>query len=251
MTQMLIATPTYNEAGNIEALLRQIHALSLPADILVIDDGSTDGTGEIVQRLQSEMPRLKLFQRGGKMGVGSAHIAALLRAKNDGYHHLVTLDADFSHQPADIPRLLALSDRYQVVLGTRFANAESLSEWSLLRKAITHLGHFLTKALLRIPYDASGGLRVYDLTKIPLSLIESIEGRDYEFFFQSITLFDLYGLKIGEVPVNLPARAYGNSKMRVSHALKGLYKLLSLSVRLGEKRRAVRAVLAKEVRDNG
>lgn len=247
MSDILIATPTYNEAGNIGALLRQLTALHLDADCLVIDDGSTDGTPDIVLSVANEAPQIKLLQRGSKKGVGSAHIDALKYAKANGYKKLVTLDADFSHQPSDVPRLIALSGNYQVVLGTRFTDRKSLEEWSAMRKAITHLGHFLTKILLHIPYDASGGLRVYDLRAISLGLIESIRGTDYEFFFESITLFDMAGLRIGEVPIKLPARATGHSKMQLGHALKGLQRLLVLSANLNIARKRARAAMQPEV----
>lgn len=250
MSDILIATPTYNEAGNIAALLRQLSALGLDADYLVIDDGSTDGTPDIVSSLVSEIPQLRLMQRGSKKGVGSAHIDALKYAKANGYKKLVTLDADFSHQPTDVPRLLAVSGEHQIVLGTRFTDRRSLEEWSAARRAITHLGHFLTRALLHIPYDASGGLRVYDLRAISMGLIESIHGVDYEFFFESITLFDMAGLRIGEVPIKLPARATGHSKMQLGHAVKGLQRLLVLSANLNMARKRARAALQPEVIPN-
>lgn len=246
MNSVVIATPTYNEAGNIEALLRRILAQPVSADIWVIDDGSADGTGEIVERVANEFPNVSLIQRGSKQGIGSAHLLALKRAKSAGYAQLVTLDADFSHQPEDIPRLLAATGRYAVVLGTRFADSESLSEWTAARKVITHLGHFLTKRLLRIPYDASGGLRVYDLARISDEILQAINARDYEFFFESITIIDLNGLPIGEIPVKLPARAYGHSKMRLSHAIKGLWKLLQLSIRMRQLKRRQTGLLPQE-----
>ena len=240
MNKLVIATPTYNEAGSIEALLRRIHALGLPADVWVIDDGSSDGTGAIVTRLQAEMPSLSLIQRGAKLGVGSAHVVALRRAKSEGYAQLVTLDADFSHQPEDIPRLLSAAANFDVVLGTRFVDPASLAEWTLSRKIITHLGHLLTQVLLGIPYDASGALRVYNLAAIPAALIEGIEAKNYEFFFESVSLLHNSGFKIGEVSVKLPARAYGHSKMQLSHAAKAVLRLLHLSWRTRFLRSATR-----------
>jgi dolichol-phosphate mannosyltransferase len=145
---------------------------------------------------------------------------------------------------------LKASGGCQVVLGTRFSDPRSLDEWSPVRKAITHLGHFLTRMLLHIPYDASGGLRVYDLRSISMKLIESIRGTDYEFFFESVTLFDLAGLRIGEVPIKLPARAYGHSKMRIGHAVKGLRQLIVLASNLSLARRRARAAMQPEVVHN-
>ena len=238
--QLVIATPTYNEAGSIETLLRRIHALGLPADVWVIDDGSSDGTGEIVAELREQMPELQLVQRGAKLGIGSAHIDALRRAKAEGYAQLVTLDADFSHQPEDIPRLLAAASEFDVVLGTRFVDRESLVEWSMARKLITHVGHLLTRVLLGVPYDASGALRVYNLDAIPTELIEGIKAANYEFFFESISLLHDGGFRIGEVPVKLPARAYGHSKMQLSHAISAVLRLLQLAYKIRVSRGTVR-----------
>src|ERR1700677_210352 len=152
----LIFVPTYNEAGNIGELLRLILKAELPADILVIDDNSTDGTGDVVRRVAAATPCVELRSRPGKLGIGSAHVQALRYAKERGYRVLVTMDADFSHQPSDIPRFLREHEDYDVVVGSRFEAERSLREWSAFRKTITHVGHFLTKALLNLPYDATG-----------------------------------------------------------------------------------------------
>lgn len=246
MNHILIFTPTYNESGNIEELVRQIYALGLSADMLVIDDGSPDGTADRVEQMKPRYPGLSLLQRGSKRGIGSAHLTALRYAKDKGYGQLVSLDADFSHRPTDIPRLIAMSADKDVVIGTRFESSESLSEWNVFRKSVTHFGHFLTKTLLRLPYDASGGLRVYNLDRIPVALIGAIESRDYEFFFESLALMHVYGLTIGEVPIVLPSRAYGHSKMRLGHAVRGVTRLLRLSIKLARGRRRVLETLTAD-----
>src|ERR1700694_3509438 len=110
--ELLLFTPTYNEAENIRSLIEQLLKLGLPADILVIDDNSPDGTGNIVAGMIHNHPNLKLWKREGKQGIGSAHIAALRYARSEGYRLLVTLDADYSHKPGDTLRLLELKDTY-------------------------------------------------------------------------------------------------------------------------------------------
>jgi glycosyltransferase involved in cell wall biosynthesis len=246
MAEILIFTPTFNESGNIQELVRQIYALGLDADMLVVDDGSPDGTGQLVETMKTQYGGLSLIQRGSKQGIGGAHLLALRYAKERGYRQLVSLDADFSHRPADIPRLLAASSEHDIVVGTRFAREDSLSEWNSFRKGVTHVGHFLTRMLLRIPYDASGGLRVYNLNHIPVQLVAAITSRDYEFFFESLTLMHLYGLSIGEVPIVLPARTVGHSKMQLGHAVRGIGRLLTLAVKLAFARRRMRERMAAE-----
>src|SRR5712691_10305501 len=230
--ELLLFTPTYNEAENIRTLIGQLLKLGLPADILVIDDNSPDGTGDIVAGMTQHHPNLKLWRREGKQGIGSAHIAALRYAKSEGYRQLVSLDADYSHKPEDIPRLLELKDTYDIVVGSRFQWESSLREWNLFRRFMTHLGHFLTRTLLRLPYDTTGGLRLYRLDRITATLIDRFESRDYEFFFESLTLFHISGFDIGELPVDLPARTYGHSKMRISDLARGLSHLFLLAGKL-------------------
>jgi glycosyltransferase involved in cell wall biosynthesis len=239
--EILIFTPTYNEAENIRSLIEQLLKLDLPADILVVDDNSPDGTGDIVAAMMGNHPNLKLLRREGKQGIGTAHLTALRYAKAEGYRLFVSLDADYSHKPEDIPRLLELKDTYDIVVGSRFQRESSLQEWNLLRRFLTHLGHFLTQVLLRLPYDASGGLRLYRLDRIPMALFDRIESRDYEFFFESLTLFHVTGLKIGELPVDLPARTYGHSKMEIGHVVRGLFHLFRLAGKLALTRHRSRA----------
>src|SRR2546427_553743 len=212
--ELLLFTPTYNEAENIQPLIGELLKLGLPADILVIDDNSPDGTGDDVAGMMQHHPTLKLWRREGKQGIGSAHIAALRYAKSEGYRLLVSLDADYSHKPEDIPRLLELKDTYDIVVGSRFQWESSLREWNRFRRFLTHLGHFLTRTLLRLPYDTTGGLRLYRLDPIPATLFERIESRDYECFFVSLTLVSMVRLKISEPPTELPVRTYGHSKMK-------------------------------------
>jgi dolichol-phosphate mannosyltransferase len=234
---ILIFVPTYNEGENIGPLLRRILALELPADILVIDDNSADSTADVVLGIVGEFPQVSLQQRAGKLGIGSAHIAALRYSKANGCKTLITLDADFSHQPEDIPRFLALAESHDVVLGSRYVRSGSLSQWRIHRRLLTHFGHFLTKMLLSLPYDASGAFRLYRIDRIPESIINRFDSRDYEFFFESLTLLHVNGFRIGEVPIDLPARTYGHSKMQLRHIMRAVLRLGKLSVRLMTMRR--------------
>lgn len=229
---ILLCLPTLNEAGNIQSMLGQILELDLDAAIVVIDDGSSDGTDVLVQELGAKYPQIQLIERGARLGIGSAHIEALRLAKKGGYQFLVTMDADFSHRPSDIPRFLEAAKTANIVVGTRFSRIDSLKEWNLFRKGMTHLAHLLTKTLLSLPYDASGGFRVYQLSKISQDLIDSLECRNYEFFFESLTLMYRSGLTIAEVPIDLPARTYGESKMELKHVLGGFARLVQLAWRL-------------------
>ena len=234
----LVFLPTLNEAGTIESMIQQIIELNLDADILVVDDGSTDGTDELVENLRAKYPSVSLIERGARLGVGSAHILALRQAKQRNYSRLITMDADFSHQPSDIPRFIEAAGAADIVVGSRFERTDSLREWNLFRKGMTHLGHFLTRLLLSIPYDASGGFRVYTMDKVPQDLIDNLGSTDYDFFFESLTLMHRRGLSVAEVPIDLPARTYGHSKMQLKHIFGGFFRLVLLAYRIRANERA-------------
>ena len=145
----------------------EIYNLGLDADVLFVDDASPDGTGTALDEMKPRFPRLIVHHRSGKLGIGSAHAYAIQWAYDQGYQILVTMDCDFTHLPEDIPKMIAAAEGYDVAVGSRFMTKGSLPGWSLTRKLTTASGHFLTKTLLGIPFDASGAFRVYHFNTIP------------------------------------------------------------------------------------
>jgi dolichol-phosphate mannosyltransferase len=227
--RLLIAIPTYNEAGNVEPMCLALLQLGLPADILFCDDNSPDGTGAILDRLSAAHPQVRVLHRAGKEGIGSAHQAMIAHAYDGGYDQLLTLDCDFSHSPADLPRLLEAARGAAVTVGSRWHGAESLPGWSLLRRMLTGLGHLMTKHFLQVPQDASGALRLYDLRQIPRELFARVRSRSYGFFFESLFVLVQNGFLIREVPIVLPARTYGHSKLTFAEAARSGRFLLQLA----------------------
>src|SRR5207249_1771257 len=193
--RLLIFVPTYNENRNVERLCAELRALPLDADILFIDDGSPDGTGATLDRLARQHPRISVVHREGKLGIGSAHRAGIAYAYDKGYDLLITLDADFSHSPADLPRLLAAhASDVDVVVASRYLGPDSLPGWSPHRLFLTRLGHFLTRVLLRMPYDASGALRrSRPIDRLRPELVES-QGWDEYWSEKRTALGTLYDL---------------------------------------------------------
>lgn len=224
----LIFTPTYNERDNVENMFRQLRKLSLDADFLFVDDNSPDGTGIILDRLAQEEPRLHVLHRAGKLGIGTAHIAGINWAYDHGYERIVTMDCDFTHTPSDIPRLLENLNAHDVVVGSRYMAQGSLPGWNLFRRTLTHLGHALTRVLLKMPQDATGGFRAYNLNKIPKLLFKNVVSPGYSFFFESLFLIKQNGYSIGEIPIVLPARTYGHSKMSSFEAAHSALRVLHL-----------------------
>ncbi len=224
----LIFVPTYNERENAPELFKQLVALGLDADVLFLDDNSPDGTGQIMDELAAGNPRLHVIHRSGKLGIGSAHVAGISWAYEHGYTRLVTMDCDFTHSPADIPRLLELSDSCDVVVGSRWLQTGSLAGWNLHRRFITRLGHFLTGLLLRMPFDATGAFRAYRLSQIPHPIFARVTSGGYAFFFESLFLLVYNGFTVREIAIVLPTRTYGHSKMSFREAARSLGRVLKL-----------------------
>jgi dolichol-phosphate mannosyltransferase len=226
--KILIFVPTYNEHDNVRSMCEQILSLGLDADLLFMDDNSPDGTGDLLDSLALEHARLKVVHRSGKLGIGSAHLEAIRLAYAGGYDRLVTLDCDFTHSPALIPQFLERSEQADVVVGSRYLEKGSLPGWSIVRKSLTNFGHVLTKAMLGISQDATGAFRAYNLETIPSNLFGLIRSRGYAFFFESLLILQRNGHAIAEIPITLPARTYGSSKMSITEVQRSVSTLLTL-----------------------
>jgi dolichol-phosphate mannosyltransferase len=232
--RLLIFIPTYNEAENVEAIYREICNLRLDAEFLFLDDNSPDGTGRIIDRIAQESPRVYVIHRAGKLGIGSAHQDGIRWAYDRGYKRLLTMDCDFTHQPQTILQFLECADNYHVVVGSRFIEKDSLPDWNLLRRALTYFGHYMTRLMLGMPLDATGAFRLYRLDRIPPALFDRVVSRGYSFFFESLYVCWLNGQQIKEIPVRLPARTQGHSKMAIRDAIHSFQMLVQLRRRRNE-----------------
>src|SRR5579875_1089199 len=225
---LLIMIPTYNEAENVEPLVREIARLGLDTDLLFVNDRSTDGTDEILARLGQQYSWVHLLQRDSKQGIGSAHQAGIKWAYDHSYRLLLTMDADFTHSPGSIPAFLDKAQEFDMVIASRFLGKDSLPEWSLFRRFLTYFGHWMTVLLLRMPLDATGAFRLYRLERIPREVCSLVRSRGFSFFFESLFILWLNELSIAEIPIALPARMQGHSKMALSDAFQSLQFLLKL-----------------------
>jgi dolichol-phosphate mannosyltransferase len=223
----LIFIPTYDERENVGPMCEQLVALGLDADIVFCDDNSPDGTGQVLDELAAKHPRVSAMHRTGKLGIGSAHLAGIAHAYERGYARLLTMDCDFTHSPSDVPRMLAALDaeHADLVAGSRWKHQDSLPGWSPMRRGLTHLGHLLTRHMLGVTSDATGAFRVYDLSRIPRALFDLVTERGYAFFFQSMFIAQQNGFRIAEVPIVLPARTYGHSKMSMLEVKRSVEQL--------------------------
>jgi len=226
--KILIFIPTFNEHGNVERMARELSELDFGADILFLDDNSPDGTGDLLDRLAGEIPGMSVVHRSGKEGIGSAHQVGISRAYDGGYDIFVSLDCDFTHDPKDIPRMLEALTGHDVAVGSRYMERGSLPGWNLMRRCLTMFGHFLTSTLLRLPQDASGAFRAYDLKRVRRETFGVVTSKSYSFFFESLFVLVQNGARINEIPITLPARTYGSSKLTPNEAVRGGMYLLRL-----------------------
>jgi len=227
----LVIIPTYNEKENIEKIARKV--FSLPGDyhLLIVDDGSPDGTGEIVKRLQQEFSgRLHLIERKGKLGLGTAYIAGFKWALKRDYEYIFEMDADFSHDPDDLNRLYdACAKGIDVVVGSRYTSGGKVVNWPWDRIFISKGGAFYTKMILWMPVnDPTAGFVCYNrkvLSTIPLDEVHFI---GYAFQIEMKYRAWKLGFKIGEVPITFRDRKEGTSKMSkgiIKEAMYGVWKM--------------------------
>ena len=227
---LLIFVPTYNEKDNVRLIIEGLR-FNLPGvPILFCDDNSPDGTSSLLRELANEFGDIEVVTREGKLGIGSAHKFGIRRAAELGYRRLLTLDCDLTHQPSDCARF-ARHEGGDVVVGTRFKGSNSLADWNLVRKYITRAGHIATCILLGMPYDATGALRRYNLKRLGSDWLSEVKSDGYAFFFESLMVLDRKGAEIEEIPIDLPKRTYGSSKMCFAELFRSCGMLAILALR--------------------
>ena len=224
----LIFIPTYNEASNVVKLYNHLKDIGTEIDILFLDDNSPDGTGKILEKLRQEDKDLFIIHRKEKLGIGSAHKEGIRWAYNKNYKILITMDSDYSHSPDDIEKFLKISENNDLIVGTRFTKKDGMGELSLVRQLLSLSAHFMTKYLLKVPYDCTNGFRLYRIDKIPQNLFDEVKSHSYSFFFESLFIIHNRKLKVEEIAIKLGGRAYGESNMSINDALLSIKMLLKL-----------------------
>ncbi len=222
----LVVLATYNERLNIDRLLDPILALPNRCDVLVVDDNSPDGTGAHVRSRAGAEPRIKLLSRAGRGGVGSAHREGWRWARRAGYARIVTMDADLSHDPLDIPRFLAALDAgADVALGSRFVAGGRL-DYAGWRRFLSLKGNALARKALGLPIsEYTTSFRAARLDRVPAGLIESIPNDGDSFFLTAAVRLVRQGLRVAEIPIHFRERGAGVSKMPRLEILRGMANL--------------------------
>ncbi len=221
----LIIIPTLNEKKNIKKLFFQIRKLKLKSDILFIDDNSTDGTREEIINFNKKFNNVKYIFRSKKLGIGSAHKDGLIYGYKKRYKKIITMDADGTHDPKYIKKIINLSDQFDLINTNRFINPRSIRDWPLFRKTLTTIRFYLINILLNFNYDSSNAFRCYNVKKIKINDILLAKNNSYAFFWESIFHLNKKKYSIKEISVNLPNRKLGSSKMKLQDII---YSLLYL-----------------------
>ncbi len=235
MDRKIVIIPTYNEKENIEKIVRAVFALEGDFNILVIDDGSPDGTRDIVVRLQEEFPeRLFLIERSGKLGLGTAYITGFKWALEKGYDYIFEMDADFSHNPEDLPRLYraCAEDGADLAIGSRYCNGISVINWPIGRVIMSYYASVYVRTVLGMKvYDTTAGFKCY--RRKVLETIDLDRISMYGYGFQIEMKYSCYklGFKIKEVPIIFVDRKEGTSKMSGSIFGEAFWGVLRLKFR--------------------
>ncbi len=224
--RVLVCVPTYNEADNVEQIVARLRAAVPEAAVLVVDDGSPDGTGAIAGRLAAADPAVQVLHRTEKAGLGAAYVAAFRWGRERGFDVLVEMDADGSHQPEELPRLLAALRRADLVLGSRWVPGGEVRNWPWTRRLLSRGGNRYTRLALGLPlHDATGGFRAYRGHVLDAIALGDVASQGYCFQVDLAWQAWRLGFRIVEVPITFVERERGQSKMSRAIVAEALWRV--------------------------
>src|SRR4051794_16111704 len=227
-----IVVPTYNEAANLEPLLAAVRAQVPDARVLVVDDGSPDGTGAIADAAAAGDPAIEVLHRPGKAGLGLAYVAGFAHALRAGASYVVEMDADLSHDPRDLPRLLARArDGADLVLGSRYVAGGGVGDWDLLRRVISRAGCRYARGVLGVGVrDLTGGFKCFRAGTLTAIDFETVRSQGYAFQVELTYRALARGLRVEEIPITFRERDAGESKMSARIALEAMWLVPALRI---------------------
>lgn len=227
MPEPWLILPTYNEAGNIERFVAAVREkLPAAARILIVDDGSPDGTGELADRLAAEHEEVEALHRPRKEGLGPAYIAGFRRALGGGADLILEMDSDFSHQPAYLPRLLEAAETADLVIGSRYVPGGGVSDWGALRRAISRGGSAYARVVLGVDVrDLTGGFKCFRREVLEAIDLDDVQARGYAFQVELTYRAIQKGFRVAEVPIVFRDRQLGDSKMDRSIVAEAIWRV--------------------------
>ena len=230
MRSAVVCLPTYNEAENIELVIDGLFAADKTLHVLVVDDGSPDGTGDIVERRAAADQRISLIRRPGRLGLGTAYIAAFTQAMRHDHTHYLTMDSDLSHAPERVPALIAAVDAgADLAIGSRYTPGGSIVGWGLHRRVLSFGANSFARLWLGIhARDCTSGFRCYRRAAVELLVKAPVRARGYSTLVELLARCQRAGFKVAEVPIRFVDRAEGHSKMSRSIVAEAVWKVPAL-----------------------
>jgi dolichol-phosphate mannosyltransferase len=214
MNRCLVVIPTYNEADNIPQLLPIILGLGEHFNVLVVDDSSPDGTAKLVKEMQKTESRVHLIERAGKMGLGTAYVAGFKYALANGFEFIFEMDADFSHDPQELPRLLDKAQSYDLVIGSRYISGVNVVNWPMRRLILSYGANLYTRIITGMPVrDATGGYKCFRRKVLESIDLDAIHSNGYAFQIEMNFKTWRKGYRVHEIPIVFVDRRIGVSKM--------------------------------------
>ncbi len=232
MPKILVVIPTFNESENIPRLIPQVLEQSEGIEVLVVDDGSPDGTGGIVRKMGEKDPRIHLLERSGKMGLGTAYVAGFRYALAGNYDFVFEMDADFSHNPKEIPVFLEKAGKVDLVVGSRYTNGVRVLNWPMQRLLLSWTANIWTRFMTGLPLnDATGGFKCYRIAVLRGIDLDSIRSNGYAFQIEMSYKAWRKGFRLGEIPIVFADRNAGTSKMSKHIVYEAFFMLWKLRFR--------------------
>lgn len=227
-----IVIPTYNERGNLVELVGQILDLDIRAHVLVVDDNSPDGTGALADDLAAQDGRVRVIHRPGKLGLGTAYSAGFKQALAESVDRVVTMDADFSHNPRYIPALLSLTERYHLGIGSRYVSGGGvMADWGMHRKFLSWGANNFARVMLGLEaHDCTAGFRCYRREVLQSIDLDRIFSNGYSFLIEMLYKCQRMGYNVGETPIMFENRHRGTSKISQAEIFKAMYTVLRLGL---------------------
>lgn len=232
MSEVLVIIPTYNEKENIQELVKSISKLPFYLDILIVDDNSPDGTGEIADLLSAKYNNVKVTHRKAKLGLGTAYIEGFKFAMNNGYGYVMTMDSDFSHDPKYIPDFLKIREDCDIIIGSRYIRNGGVENWSIVRKIISVTANTLARILLGLKNkDCTAGFRLYN-TKVLKNkdILENFHSNGYSFLLEILYKCKQRGFTAKEIPIIYNDRRVGVSKISRIEIFKAIHTLIKFGL---------------------
>jgi dolichol-phosphate mannosyltransferase len=229
--RVLIGIATYKERENLAPLVQEIHQFLPHTDILITDDNSPDGTGELADQLAAADPRIHVNHRAGKLGLGTAILAGMRYAMEHDYDCFMSMDADFSHHPRYLPAMVAGMKDHDIMIGSRYVPGGGTAHWPLSRQLMSGGVNLLVRFLMRIPArDTSGGFRCYSVAKLRQTDLDHLLSHGYSFQEEVLYRCRQAGCTIGETPIIFEDRRAGTSKVDPREAARSLLVIVSLGL---------------------